>query len=65
VALATILEETVTTHIGIVDWVTREDVQKDMRRLLKRQLRASQVEEDQPNPVAEQLVDLLKRRHGR
>ena len=65
VDLAAILEETVTTHVGIVDWVSREDIQRDMRKLIKRQLRASQVEEAQLDPVAEQLVDLLKRRHGR
>jgi type I restriction enzyme R subunit len=65
VDLATILEETVAPHIGIVDWVSRADIQKDMRRLVKRQLRASRIPEDQLDPVAEQVVDLLKRRHGR
>jgi type I restriction enzyme R subunit len=65
VALATILEEAVAPHVGIVDWVSREDVQKDMRRLVKRQLRAAQVPEDKLDPLAEQVVDLLKRRQGR
>ena len=65
VALATILEEAVVPHVGIVDWVSREDVQKDMRRLVKRQLRAAQVPEDNLDPLAEQVVDLLKRRQGR
>ena len=63
--LASILEEMLSPHIGIVDWVNREDVQKDMRRLLKRQLRASQVPEERLETLAEQVVDLLKRRHGR
>jgi type I restriction enzyme, R subunit len=63
--LASILEETVAPHVGIVDWVNRDDVQKDMRKLLKRQLRASLLPEDQLDRVAGQLVDLLKRRHGR
>jgi type I restriction enzyme R subunit len=65
VALATILEEAVAPHVGIVDWVSREDVQKDMRRLVKRQLRAAQTPEDKLDPLAEQVVDLLKRRQGR
>jgi type I restriction enzyme R subunit len=65
VDLAAILEDTLAPSIGIVDWVSREDIQKDMRRLIKRQLRASQVPEDKLEGVAEQVVDLLKRRHGR
>jgi type I restriction enzyme R subunit len=65
VALSTLLEEAVAPHIGIVDWVSREDVQKDMRRLVKRQLRAAQVPEDKLDVLAEQVVDLLKRRQGR
>ena len=65
VDLATILEETLASYVGIVDWVSREDVQKDMRRLIKRQLRASQVAEDRLDAVAEEVVDLLRRRQGR
>ena len=65
VALATILEEAVSPHVGIVDWVSREDVQKDIRRLVKRQLRAAQTPEDKLDALAEQVVDLLKRRQGR
>ena len=65
VDLAAILEDTLNPHIGIVDWTSREDVQKEMRRLVKRQLRASQVSDDKLDPMAEQLVDLLKRRHRR
>lgn len=65
VALAGLLEEAVAPHVGIVDWVNREDVQKDMRRLVKRQLRAAQTPEDRIDTLAEQVVDLLKRREGR
>jgi type I restriction enzyme R subunit len=64
-ALASILEETLAPHVGIVDWVHRDDIQKDMRRLLKRQLRAAKAPEDQLDGVAEQIVDLMKRRQGR
>ena len=65
IALSTLLEEAVAPHVGIVDWVSREDVQKDMRRLVKRQLRAAYVPEDKLDVIAEQVVDLLKRRQGR
>lgn len=65
VALAAVLEDAVAPHLGIVDWVSREDVQKDMRRLVKRQMRAAQTPEDKLEPLAEQVVDLLKRRQGR
>lgn len=65
VDLAAIIEETLAPHVGIVDWVNREDVQKDMRKLLKRQLRASQIPEEKLEGTAELVVDLLKRRHGR
>jgi len=65
VDLAAILEEAIAPHVGIVDWVAREDVQKDIRRLVKRQLRASNVADDQLDALAEQIVDLMKRRHGK
>jgi type I restriction enzyme R subunit len=45
--------------------VSREDVQKDMRRLVKRQLRTAHTTEDKLDALAEQVVDLLKRRQGR
>ena len=64
-ALATILVETLAGHIDIVDWVSREDVQKDMRRLIKRQLRAANLPEETLDATAGHLVDLLKRRHGK
>ena len=36
-----------------------------MRRLIKRQLRASEYSDDQIDPLAEEIVDLLKRRQGK
>lgn len=65
VALASVLEEAVAPHVGIVDWTNREDVQKDIRRLVKRQLRAANTPDDKLEGLAEQVVDLLKRRQGR
>jgi type I restriction enzyme, R subunit len=65
VDLASLIEENVTDQITIVDWVNREDVQKEMRKRLKRILRVSHMVEEQIDGMAEQLVNLLKRRNGR
>ena len=39
-ALASVLEEQLEPQVGIVDWSQKDDVQREMRRLIKRQLRA-------------------------
>ena len=63
--LATILEEQLEPQVTIVDWVTKDDVQKEMRRVIKRQLRAAGFAPDKIDPMAESVVDLMKRRRGR
>ncbi len=63
--LAAIFEDTLRPQTELVDWSEKEKVQKEMRRLIKRQLRASQYSEDQIDPLAEEIVDLLKRRQGK
>ncbi len=63
--LAALLEEGLAAHVSIVDWVQREDIQKDMRRLIKRQLSVAEIPSDKREPLAEQIVDLMKRRHGK
>jgi type I restriction enzyme R subunit len=63
--LAGILEEQLEPQVTIVDWVTKDDVQKEMRRLIKRQLRAAGFAADKIDPMAESVVDLMKRRRGR
>ena len=63
--LATILEEQLESQVTIVDWVTKDDVQKEMRRVIKRQLRAAGFAADKIDPMAESVVDLMKRRRGR
>jgi type I restriction enzyme R subunit len=65
VELAALVDETLSPHVTMVDWVKRDDVQKDMRRLLKRLLRFADVPEEKVEIQAEQVVELLKRRHGR
>jgi type I restriction enzyme R subunit len=62
VALAETLEEQLDPHVGIVDWAHKDDVQREMRRLIKKQLRVASYPAAAIDPVAESVVDLLKRR---
>lgn len=63
--LASLLEEQLGPQITIVDWEHKDDVQREMRRLIKRQLRAAGYPADKIDPTAESIVDLLKRRNRR
>ena len=62
--LAGILEEQFGTLTTIVNWPHKDDVQREMRRLIKRQLRAADYPTTKIDPLAESVVDLLKRRSG-
>ncbi|MDB4946676.1 MAG: type site-specific deoxyribonuclease, HsdR family [Labilithrix sp.] len=64
VALASVLEEALAPQTAIVDWQRKEEVQKEMRKRIKRQLRAAHFEEGSLDPTAESIVDLLKRRRS-
>jgi hypothetical protein len=63
--LAGILEEQLEPQVTIVDWVSKDDVQREMRRVIKRQLRAAGFAAERVDPMAESVVDLMKRRRGR
>lgn len=63
--LATLLEESVEPETAIIDWARKDDVHREMRKKLKRQLRASGYASEQLDAIAAQLVDLLKVRKGR
>jgi type I restriction enzyme R subunit len=63
-ALASLLDDGLVAHTSIVDWVQKEDVQREMRRLIKRQLRAARYPEERIEGLAENVVDLMKRRRG-
>jgi type I restriction enzyme R subunit len=63
--LASLLEELLTPQTAIVDWAHKEDVQREMRRLIKKQLKAASHPAAKVDSVAESVVDLLKRRGGR
>lgn len=62
-ALASVLEDALALQTAIVDWSTKDDVQKDMRRIIKRQLKAAKYATEKIEPLAETIVDLLKRRN--
>jgi type I restriction enzyme R subunit len=61
-ALASLLEEQLEPQVSIVDWSQKDDVQREMRRLIKRQLRAANFAADKIDATAESVVDLMKRR---
>ncbi len=63
--LASLLEELLTPQTAIVDWAQKDDVQREMRRLIKKQLKAASYPAAKVDSVAESVVDLLKRRGGR
>jgi type I restriction enzyme, R subunit len=63
--LAELLEEVVAPQTQIVDWVRKDDVQRDMRRLMKRQLKAAGYPDGEIERLLRALIDLLKVRKGR
>ena len=60
--LAGEIEEAVDKHLAIVDWQHKEDVQREMRRDIKRPLRAADFPENDLDPTVAGIVDLLKAR---
>lgn len=63
--LASLLEEQLEAQVTLVDWTRKDDVQREMRKRIKRQLRAAGFPDEKIDPMAETIVDLLKRRRGR
>ena len=59
------IEGAVQPHIGIVDWSKKADVQREMRRQIKRRLPSEVYSKDEQDRLAAALIDLLKVRKGR
>jgi type I restriction enzyme R subunit len=59
------IERAVAPHVGIIDWPKKADVQREMRRQIKRQLPADIYDRDEQERLAAALIDLLKVRKGR
>jgi type I restriction enzyme R subunit len=60
--LASLIEEQLAPQVALVDWAQKDDVQREMRRIVKRQLRAARYAPEKVDATAERVVDLLKRR---
>ena len=58
--LASLLDEAVTPFTDLVDWEQKDDVQRQMRSRIKRQLRAGGIEDDAVEALATDIVDLAK-----
>jgi type I restriction enzyme R subunit len=65
VELASLLEDQLEPHVTIVDWQAKDDVQREMRRTIRRQLKVASVAPDRVDALAESIVDLMKRRRPR
>ena len=63
--LAAAIESAIELQVAIVDWTIKSDVQREMRRLIKRQLSNRMYGEIEQERVAEAIVDLLKVRKKR
>jgi type I restriction enzyme, R subunit len=59
------IESVVESHVSIVDWSKKADVQREMRRQIKRRLPADVYRTDEQERLAAALIDLLKVRKGR
>ena len=59
--MASELEAAVQPHVGIIDWQIKDDVQREMRRQLKRKLRGK-VPTERLELVAASIVALMKAR---
>jgi len=62
--VASELEGILEPHVGIVDWHLKDDIQREMRRTLKRSLQ-SKVHPDKMTLVVGSIVELMKARRGR
>jgi type I restriction enzyme R subunit len=63
-ALALVLEEQLDPLTRIVDWVRKDDVQREMRRVIKRQLDAAGTPKEDRERLAVAVVNLLRFRKG-
>jgi len=44
----------------VIDWTEREDIQKEMRKEIKRLLRSKQCPGDQIEPLAREMISLAR-----
>ena len=63
--LASLIDEAVTPFTDLIDWHLKEDVQREMRSKIKRQLRAGGIDPEAMDSLAAEIVDLAKVRTDR
>ncbi|MEZ4330895.1 MAG: type I restriction endonuclease subunit R [Myxococcota bacterium] len=63
--IAMAIEHSLAPHIEIVDWSRKSDVQREMRRQIKRRLPAERYGKEEQDRIAAALIDLLRVRKGR
>ena len=63
--LTRLILEHLEPQMGIVEWSAKEDVQREMRRLAKRQLIAAQFPQEQAEALARRILEVLMVRQGR
>ena len=64
-AITSGIEDAVASHVEIVDWSKKADVQREMRRQIKRRLPNDVYSRAEQDRLAGALIDLLKVRRGR
>jgi type I restriction enzyme R subunit len=63
--LVSLILESIEPQIRIVDWTHKEDVQREMRSRIKRQLTAASYSPETLEQLARRVVELIKVREGR
>ena len=63
--LASLIDEAVTPFTDLVDWQQKDDLQRQMRSRIKRQLRDGGIDADTVESLAADIVDLAKVRSDR
>lgn len=62
--LALVLDDAIEPHLEIVDWVNKDDVQREMRRSVKRRLRkAGDVLKGEIEDITSRIIDLARARN--
>ena len=62
--LASLLDDAVEPYTELVDWQLKDDIQRQMRSKIKKQLRESGMKGDDVEKLATDIVDLAKVRKG-
>ena len=63
--MASLIDEAVTPFTDLVDWQQKDDLQRQMRSRIKRQLRAGGIDAETVESLAADIVDLAKVRSDR